>query len=272
MSDQVRIYIAVISLGVALAAWPLYEPNADAAPRPTRLHFAVSSLLLGILAGFRPEMVVSLGPLLLIAALRGRMRFRHYLVNGLALAAGMAPWLIMLLVRVGGIGEFPGHDANLLRRSSEWKFGIIWSRLERGVEDGHRRRLWWASLEHAGVSWMPAALLVHWGKVREGPKRTRFFLLVWFLSLFLFSIAVHIAASGHALGFIPVLCLAGGWVLYSVGRTRGRLLMIPCVILALTLNVTFFFKPYAREVREASYHTITGVSAINEATLEKITT
>jgi hypothetical protein len=264
MSDQVRIYIAVISIGVALAAWPLFE-DGDAALRSRRL--VVSCLLFGILTGFRPEMVVSMTPLLLFAAVRNKMNFRHYLAAALALGVGMAPWLIVLLMRVGGIGGFIAmmriYSADQASGSSVL-FGAGWSAAWKMVASA----FWWASL--GVVSWIPAALLVHWGKVREGPKRTRFFLLVWFLSLFLFSIAVHIAASGHALGFIPVLCLAGGWVLYSVGRTRGRLLMIPCVILALTLNVIFFFKPYAREVREASYHTIAGVSAINEATLEKI--
>ena len=77
---------------------------------------------------------------------------------------------------------------------------------------------WWASL--GVVTWLPATLLVRWRNVQEDEKRNGYFLLIWFLSLFLFSIAVHIAASGHALGFIPVLCLAGGWVLWSPGEVQ----------------------------------------------------
>jgi hypothetical protein len=262
MSDQVRIYIAVISIGVALAAWPLFERSGG-----TR-RFAAASLLLGVLAGFRPEMLVSMAPLLVIAAVRNRMKFRDYLAAGLAFAMGMAPWLTVLLWTVGGIGGFMTmmriYSADQASGSSVL-FGAGWSAAGKMVASA----FWWASL--GLVSWMPAVLMVRWRKVREEQEGAGWwFLLVWFLSLFLFSIAVHIAASGHALGFIPVLCLAGGWVLSAVGRTRGRLVMVPCVILALALNVTFFFKPYAKEVREASYHTIAGISAINENTLEKI--
>ena len=265
MSDQVRIYIAVVSIGVALAVWPLWDRNLDAPLRPRRL--AASCLLLGILAGFRPEMLVSMLPLLVIAAVRRRMKFRYYLVSGIALAAGMAPWLTVLLLRVGGIAGFLTmmriYSADQASGSS-LLFGAGWAAARKMLVAG----LWWASL--GVVSWILTALLVAWRKVSADPQRTWSFLLVWFLPLFLFSIVVHIAASGHALGFIPVLCLAGGWVLSAVGRSHSRLLMIPCLVAAMSLNVFFFFRPYAREVKEASYHTIASINAINEATLDRI--
>lgn len=262
MSDQVRIYIAVISIGVALAAWPLWERSSDA---PRRL--VIACLLLGALAGFRPEMLVSMTPLLVIAAVRSRVSFRDYLFGALALCAGMGPWLIVLLWKVGGFRTFVA----MMRIYSDEQAGgssllfgagstAAWKMLSAGF--------WWASL--GVVCWIPAALLVRWWKVRGDSGRTGYFLLAWFLPLFLFSIAVHIAASGHALGFIPVLCIAGGWAISTAGRTYGRVVMALCLVVALSLNVYFFFNPYAREVKEASYHTIEGVSSIADATLTKI--
>jgi len=86
----------------------------------------------------------------------------------------------------------------------------------------------------------------------------------------MFSAAVHIAASGHSLGFIPVLCVLGGWVLARVVATRGRRVGSWMVAAALLLNVTFFFKPYSKQVKEASYKTVGIIRGINESTLDRI--
>jgi hypothetical protein len=248
MSDQVRIYIAVISIAIALSVWPGWEGNY------TWRRFAWSGFLLGFLAGFRPEMLVSMAPLPFIAAMRSRMKLQHYVLSAVALAVGMAPWFVVLLVRVGGVS---GFIAMMQVYSAEQAASHMFS-----------SAFWWASLGVA--AWCPAIVLVRWGRVAGGQKGQSYFLLIWFLSLFLFSVVVHIAASGHSLGFIPVLCLAGGWILSEVGATRNRLLMVLCLLAALSLNVVFFFKPYASEVREASYPHVAGIGDVAEAALEKV--
>jgi hypothetical protein len=213
------------------------------------------ALLLGILAGFRPETLVSMLPLPVIAALRSRLA-RHFLLSGMALGAGMASWLIPLIIRTGG---FAGFLAMLRMYSAEQAgassllFGAGWDGAARMIAEG----LWWASLGIA--SWCFAILLVRWRRLPGDPHYARSFLLTWFLAQFLFSIVVHIAASGHSLGFIPVMCLAGGWVLSRV----GTLIAIP----ALALNVLLFFHPYSSHVREASYETMASIIDANEATL-----
>ena len=261
MSDQVRIYIAVISIAVALALFPGWEAPIT----PGRL--AASCFLLGLLAGFRPEMLIYMAPLPAITALRGRMRLRDYLLSAFALCAGAAPWFAVLLSRSGGIQGFvwmmsaysaqqAGGSSVLLgaRWPAEWKM--------------FSEALWWASLGIA--AWIPALCCVRWGRIALDARAKGFFLLAWFLPPFLFSVAVHIAASGHSLGFIPVFCIAGGWVLSSVRATRSRRVMILLAIAALILNVVFFFKPYAKGVREASYKTVAAIGGINESILEKI--
>ena len=261
MSDQVRIFIAVISIGVALAVFPGWEKPLT--PR----RFVTTAFVLGLLAGFRPEMLVSMGPLPLLVAVRSRMKLRYYFVSAAALLVGMAPWFVVLTARVGGIDAF----VNMMQLYSAQQaggssllFGAGWSEAWKMLAGG----LWWVSLGMA--AWIPAALFVRWRRIGPDPEHREYFLLIWFLSLFLFSVVVHIAASGHALGFIPVLCLAGGWVLSAVGETRDRKTMLFCVVLALFLNVLFFFKPYAKSVREASYKTVGVIGGINEITMRDI--
>jgi hypothetical protein len=265
ISDQVRIFIAVISIGVALALWPLYNRGQDA--RFAWQRFALCGFVLGLSAGFRPEMLASMAPLPLLVAWRCRMNLRGYLAGALAVLVGVAPWAIVLLLRVGGIDGFLAmmrvYSAEQAGGSSVL-FGAGWDAAAKMIESG----LWWFSL---GVAcWAPAILLVRWRKVSGDEKRNAAFLALWFVPLFLFSIAVHIAASGHALGFIPVLCLAGGWVLSSIGKTNGRLLMIACAFAALIANVVLFFEPYSDEVKEASYQTVSTIREANETTLRKI--
>ena len=260
-----RIFIAVISIGVALALWPLYQrPNTET---HASRRLATAGFLLGLLSGFRPEMLVSMAPLLLFAGVRSRVKFRDYLVSALAVCAGMAPWFIFLLVRVGGVSGFLA----MMRIYSAEQAGK--SSLLRGRFGPERGRCF--PTRCGGPAWAsyPGFLrfsLVGWKKVATVRKGQAFFLSTWFLSLFLFSVIIHIAASGHSLGFIPVLCLAGGWAVAAVGASRGRLLMIACLLLALSLNVWFFFYPYSSKVREASFETVGGIGRINETALDRI--
>ena len=261
MTDQVRVYIAVISIGVAMAIWPGWEA------RLTLRRFAASCFLLGLLSGLRPEMLMSMAPLLVIAAVRSRIGVRRCFLGGLALCAGAAPWVTMLVTRVGGVGNF----VEMMRAYSSREAGrgsLLFGASFGGALKMFSGALWWVSLGIA--SWIPAACLVPWGKARDDKKQSAGFLMAWFLPLFLFSIIVHIASSGHALGFIPVLCLAGGCVLSAVGNTRNRRVMNGCVLVALGLNVLFFFKPYSKGVKEASYKTVGVINGINETILDKI--
>ena len=98
-------------------------------------------MLLGLLSGFRPEMLVSMSPLLVIVAVRSRMKFRHCLLSVLSLCVGMAPWLIVLLVRVGGIAAFVSLMQNYSAQQAGESSLLFGSHLGWGVEDADRRVL-----------------------------------------------------------------------------------------------------------------------------------
>src|SRR5262249_3900001 len=160
-----------ISIAVALALWPFYQREGEKPIAARRLPMAC--LLLGFLAGFRPEMVVSMAPLPLLAAVRNRLSFREYLVSALALVAGMAPWLIALLVRVGGFSGFLAmmqiYSAEQAGKSS-LLFGATWSGALKMFADA----FWWASLGVA--TWTPAILLVAWRKINPERNGQGYFL------------------------------------------------------------------------------------------------
>jgi len=266
MTNQVRIYIAVISIAIALVLWPGWLS------RLTLGRLLAAASLLGLLAGFRPEMALSMAPLLFLTALRSRMKIQHHLLAAVALACGMAPWLTFLFVRVGGPANFlammQAYSAQEAGRSS-----LLFGAGLHGAWTMLAGALWWVSLGIATC--LPAALFVPWRGVAwksSFPPSRASFLLAWFVTLFLFSVVVHIAASGHSLGFIPVLCLLGGWILSTVSATRDRRLATVLIVAALGLNVVLFFKPYARGVKEASYKTVGVINGINEITMQKIDT
>ena len=268
MIDQVRVYLAVISTTVAFLLWPLWQN-----PLKSR-QFVWACLLLGFLAGFRQETLFSLTPLLAITGLRARLFFRQWMSGGIALLAGVAPWLIVLIAGMGGYHAFAaemqryaheqGGNSSLLLGASfsgEWKM--------------FRGAMWWLSLSLA--AWSPALLAVLLTKLfrrsnspaRDGAQQF-FFLLAWFVPQFLFSVIIHIAAAGHALGFLPPLCAAGGWTLSRLSALAKGKVTIACMLLALALNVRFFLHPYATGTAEASYKMIRYNSNLISTTLDRI--
>jgi len=258
MTDQVRVYIAVVSIAVPLILWPGWYAALSIR------RFATACFFLGLLSGFRPEMLLSLAPFVLIVAIRARVGVLHYIAGTAAVCLGALPWMAVLVSAVGG----PENLVSLMRSYAQQQaggksllFGAPLAGALKMLQDG----FWWLSLGFA--CWIPAAFAVRWRETR----RFQFgFLLAWFAPLFVFSLAVHIAASGHALSFIPILCLAGGWVVSQVGVTRNRQAMGICLALALFLNVLFFFKPYAKGVKEASYKTVKLIGDINGTVLDRI--
>jgi hypothetical protein len=261
MTDQVRVYLAVISTGVALALWPEWG-------RPLKhSRFVWACLILGVVAGFRPETIFSLAPLLVIAGTRARLNLHQWTVGAIALCAGVAPWLYVLIKSMGGFPIF----ADVMHRYAYDQAGG--SSLVLGAQSSAALKmfvtaLWWLSLGLA--AWMPALFFRPWRMVSGRENGGIAFLFSWFLPQFLLSVAVHIAAPGHALGFLPVLCLAGGWALSNLSKTRNRAAMVTLTALALVLNVVFFFRPYSKVTKEASYKIVGFVANVIDTTLDRV--
>lgn len=269
MIDQVRVYLAVISTAVALLVWPEWERP------PQHRRFVWACLILGILAGFRPETLLSLTPLLIVTGIRARMNLRYWTAGALALCLGIAPWLLALIASMGGFDSFSAVMQNYAHDQAGGTSIVLGAQLT-GVLKMFDGALWWLSLGLA--AWMPALLLLaltkRFGSAKSSPWLKAWpriaFLLAWFLPQFLFCVIVHIAAAGHALGFLPVLCLAGGWTLSRLGTIVDWKLTVVCAALAMALNVRFFLHPYSQSTTEAGYKTVHYVSGMIDASINQI--
>jgi len=242
MTDQVRVYLALISVAVALMVW-----NGRSLP--------VTAAFLGLLAGFRPEMVISMTPLVFFAEVRRSVKMRQCIAGAAGLALGIGVWIVPMIWKMGG----PHVFWDVTRTYASVQAGG--SSLVFGAEVAAAWGMFLYALTWAAVSiaaWIWAAPFV------RAPIPGAWFLIAWFLPLFFFSIAVHIAAPGHALAFIPVLCLLGGMVL---SRVRW---FVPAAIAACAVNLFLFFRPPVAAIRESSYPWIQEVAGVNESTLERI--
>lgn len=232
----VRVFLAAASLAVAWAAWRTWSGERG------RAWFCWAAVLLGLGAGFRPQVLLVLLPLVVVAGLRSRRSAWDFLLALALLAITTLSWLSVLLWALGG----PRQLYELLRNYAAAQtsgssplggasLGVWWDMVRGALE--------WNSL--AVISWVWAVPLA-WRQLRRGaPRSAAPFLALWFVPPFLFQIVVHTASPGHTLLTVPVLCLLGGWVLAS---------WRPWVAVAAAgLNVLFFFYPPTDRVRQSSY-------------------
>ncbi len=233
--SQVRVFLATASVAVAFFAWRAWQRESPG----KWLCFAAA--VLGVGAGFRPGLLLFLLPLLLATGLRGRVQRRDFLLAGALLCAGVLSWLGYLLFAVGG----PLQYIELLR---------IY--LADQIEDssllaGAPVSNWWgmvrAALEWKGLAVLPWiwALPFVWRHAWGQELRSALpFLAVWLAPGFLFHLAVHLGSPGHILAALPVLCLAGGWVLSQWRR--------PVWAVAAGLSALLFFRPPPSDLAQRS--------------------
>ncbi|GAC1440669.1 MAG: hypothetical protein NVSMB58_37810 [Terriglobales bacterium] len=261
LSSPVRVYIAVIAVATTLAVWPGWSGRIS--PR----RFNEACLLLGFLSGFRPEMIVLMSPLVVVTGVWSRLRLGHYLLGMTCFWAGIATWMPLMILKVGGAAMY----VQLLREYTAQQTSnssVLYGANSKAALGMLKNALAWTGL--GVVAWLPAATLVRHRDVFPQSRRVFFFFLLWFVPAFLFSIFVHIGAPGHALSTIPIFCLIGGWVL-SVGEERvNQHSWVGGVTAVLAFNVILFFHPFSKATRESSYKPIRLLGDITATTLDRI--
>ncbi len=230
---QVRVFLATVSLAVALAAWRVWQGQGS-----TKGFYVLSSVL-GFGCGFRPSLLLFLFPLLLAAGLKRKLRLREFLLGGGLLTLGVLSWFVPLLIAIGGPGRLfeqlgyyvPPQYRDTLVLMGGWKgmalAAVVWNGL-------------------GALAWIWALPLA----LRRGApgewRATAVFLAVWFLPGFLFQCFVHVGDADQTLGTIPVLCLVGGWAL---SHFRA-----PVWMLAGGVNALLFLSPPDMALAQRSGH------------------
>ncbi len=255
VTNQVRVYMAVCSLAVALLAWQAIQPGRQIA------WLLAACAALGLLSGFRPAIAVQLLPLLAFAWWRSGANPRQLALAGGTLGAAMLPWILAAAAASGGLPQWVeamwGY-ANEQFQDSSLAFGAP----AKGAWRMFRQAFVWNLLGALSWIWMLPFL-----RRNPFPPLQASFLLAWFLPVFLFSALIHIGDPDQALGSIPATCVAGGAVL-AAGIPRLRL--APVAAAAAAINALLFFAPPGRLARACSYQAVHRIDQRTQAVLSQI--
>lgn len=196
----------VLALGstiVATLGWLLHERRLARPP--------LAALAFALLAGFRQDLLLFLGPLFAACYLRAADPRTHAGRRDLALgllagAAGVASWWVATDLASEGWGSLwralTVQSSNVGRGTSAFAAG------EAGLRS-NARLLGWFSKDALHLAAFPAvAYAAFWllRPAREGWRAP--FLLAWLAPALLFYLLVHIGEAGYVFSFLPAALLA----------------------------------------------------------------
>ena len=94
-SNQVRVLLAVGGAAITLGFWHSLRQSSP-------VIFYVTAALVGVLSGFRPEMIVFAAPMVIYAAARGHRTLAQSAVAFAIAALTTATWAAFVVHEVGG--------------------------------------------------------------------------------------------------------------------------------------------------------------------------
>ncbi len=247
VSSPLRPHLALVSIAVAYFCWRVWRGEVR--------FLYPSALALGLGGGFRPAVMVLLAPLWLGSAWKLTGSPRRLLGPCLAVALASSTWLIPLVVEMGGPLQTMQLLGGYFVEQSQQQSPLLgaepmsWSRMI-------GRLLIWNGL--AAVAILVALPFVRrrngWLSLQGGAWK---FLALWALPLAAFQFLVHIAAPGHALSTVPVICLLAAAALERSGNEPGVWGASPrresLLVVALLLNVLLFVAPFDAPARPAAF-------------------
>jgi hypothetical protein len=252
VTNQVRIFLAAGALAVALPAWFAWREDAQGQ------YFTAAAALLGVMSGFRPDLVLFLLPLVVMSGLHSRRPARSFAAAGMQLLLYMIPWVAALAIKAGGLGRLYALLTTYLAAESRKDSVLLGAALAPAQAMIFQAFVWnmlgllscvWA------VPW--AARRFRNSSFRQGLP----FLAAWFLPPFLFHCFVHVGDPDQTLVTVPVICLLGGWLLArfldaaSTARSR-RIRWIVAIVLVVDVNALLFFRPLPSPATAASYRVV----------------
>ena len=246
LTSPLRLHLALVSLLLAYFCWRSWEGE----PR----YLLAASLTLGLGAGTRPELLVTLLPLWAWTAWRAR-RSGHLVRSILLLAASVLLWVAMLTVGYGGLARMVSSLEGYFYTEAVQTSPLLEAPLA-GWRRMAGRAVIWTSLGALCWIW---ALPFGWRALRRAEPRKPFitFLTLWILPPFLFSLFVHIGDPDQALTAIAGLGVAGAVCL--VGAERALMhrwaVWLPEGVLAswiIFANLPLFFGEFLPPRREAT--------------------
>src|SRR5262245_23570990 len=224
LDGPLRPNLALFSLLTAYCCWRCWNGEK---------RFAIwGALALGVGSGFRPDLIAFLLPLWLISTWLGTKSFRTIVAAGGLLAGVILVWAAATLIAMGGIQSFRETMVGYAVDQSQGESIVLGSGLLAWLRQVNRLAIW----NGLGVVTWIWAVPLYFGN-REGLRvigSQAKFLFPWLVPGLIVQALVHVAAPGHTLFSIPVMCVVGAYIL---SRVQLRDWILPA---ALVLNVMLF--------------------------------
>ena len=257
LTNPVRVYLGAGSAAVALLAWRSRRPEAHWA------WFAGAAATLGLASGFRPTLLVLMGPLLLYVGWQRRATPLQWATAISAGAITTAAWVAVTAASVGGLEAYIKLLTEYLDEQSETTSLLFGASLEPALKMAGRALMWTFV---PCLVWLAMIPLVRRSELRDVVRRNGLFLLIWFVPpLFVYTV-VHSAEPGHVIPMVVPACFAGALVLSKVRRSS-----LAIAVSALTGVALFLFPPNGvmtmsslRSVRWAERNVSEGLSLIRD--------
>ena len=260
VTNQVRLFLAVSALAVALLAWRALTQSS-----PNWFYGAFAGL--GIAAGFRPVESLLLIPMLLWVWFRTGPSVKRLVLGVTAALFASLPWLAFTVVSVGG----PSKALRVVSDYAGQQFGstsALFGASESSALHMFAAAVVWNALGALVWVW---AIPIAGRKVRDLISRTKTaFLAIWFFPPFLFSAFVHIGDPDQALASMPVICILGGAVMACVAARARRRSFVPIVAALIAAQTVLFFKAPTELARAASYNRVVEVERMISGVLRSI--
>jgi hypothetical protein len=234
--------LAFFSIAVALAAHlRVFRPNRVALWQVT--------LLYAFAGGFRPDLLLFLGPLWLLCLVRATWRER--VLSGTLAGAGFAAWFVPTAILSGGLNEYWAVLSAYLSRDVLVRYSSTHNGLP-ALGSNLRELgdyLFYALYAQTPLVLLAASWLVWTWRWRQ--QRDWWFVGLWIAPMFAFYSIIHIGDPGYVFALLPGLCLLAGRFICQAGKalsgrlgSLGKVVLPAALAIALAANVgLFLFRP-----------------------------
>lgn len=258
VANPVRVFLAVIVSAVALSTWQVLTSE-----HPARW-FYISALVLGIVAGFRPETLLLLLPVWLASGIFRKLPIRSVLLGAILLACAAATWILPMAVRMGGIGPMIHAFSDYLRSNSAEHTVTYGAPANRALATARKAWIW-----NFGMAVVWAWILPFvWRRFRNSWNVGNTLLVLGaLLPPLIFHSLVHVRDVDQTLVSIPLICVVGGIAIASIPSRKA---MVAVTVLAVAASYWSFRWPFYSEMSAASARTIRYVDDWTRSTYEAL--
>jgi hypothetical protein len=223
-----RVYLAAVSTVVALACWLAWTGN--------RRWAFVAAVLLGLGAGYRPELLALLIPLWAVSSWRAFRSARAFALGAALLTFTSALWIGYLLSCFPDLASFVETFRKYLGDQSR-DLSPVFGASAAGWKRMLFRTAIWNGTAIAG--WALLAPLA-----RPSFRRSvAIFIALWIVPALIFHAVVHLDDPDQALSTIPAFCLVGGVFLVSFFRRNRDAALLGAAFVA-AFNLAIFLAPF----------------------------